>query len=95
MNCEETRLAGSEIEAQANTASGIGLIGHNYEERLFFPCEDSGFHRFTRWVGDDLKQIGVYLDGRTTYSAADVLAYLLDGNAGEEVAYTASAQEVL
>jgi hypothetical protein len=46
--------------------------------------------------GDDLKLIGSYLDGRTSYSAADVIAYLLDSDEqGTQAAYTASAQEVL
>ncbi len=46
--------------------------------------------------GDDLKQIGVFLDGRTSYSAADVIAYLLGGDVLDaQVAYTDSAQEVL
>ena len=46
--------------------------------------------------GDDLRLMGVYLDGRSSYSAADVIAYLLDGDElGAQVAYTDSAQEVL
>ncbi|NNJ10619.1 nitronate monooxygenase [Chloroflexales bacterium ZM16-3] len=46
--------------------------------------------------GDDLKLMGAYLDGRSSYSAADVITYLLSSDeAGTQVAYTASAQEVL
>jgi NAD(P)H-dependent flavin oxidoreductase YrpB (nitropropane dioxygenase family) len=46
--------------------------------------------------GDDLKLMGAYLDGRRSYSAADVIAYLLDSDEqGAQVAYTASAQEML
>jgi NAD(P)H-dependent flavin oxidoreductase YrpB (nitropropane dioxygenase family) len=46
--------------------------------------------------GDDLKLMGAYLDGRSSYSAADVIAYLLDSDEqGVQAAYTASAQEVL
>ncbi|MEI8306769.1 MAG: nitronate monooxygenase [Chloroflexales bacterium] len=46
--------------------------------------------------GDDLKLMGAFLDGRRSYSAADVVAYLLDSDEqGAQVAYTASAQEVL
>jgi|APCry1669189070_1035195.scaffolds.fasta_scaffold02057_2 nitronate monooxygenase len=46
--------------------------------------------------GDDLKLMGAYLDGRSSYSAADVVAYLLDNDEqGAQAAYRGSAQEVL
>ncbi|MEI7644197.1 MAG: nitronate monooxygenase [Chloroflexales bacterium] len=46
--------------------------------------------------GDDLKLMGAYLDGRSSYRAADVVAYLLDSDEqGAQVAYTASAQAML
>ncbi|MBX0329735.1 nitronate monooxygenase [Oscillochloris sp. ZM17-4] len=46
--------------------------------------------------GDDLKQIGAYLNGRASYSAADVIAYLIDGDAaGEQADCAAVAEEVL
>lgn len=46
--------------------------------------------------GDDLKQIGAYLDGRSSYSAADVIAYLLGADVvAAQVDCTVSAQEVL
>jgi NAD(P)H-dependent flavin oxidoreductase YrpB (nitropropane dioxygenase family) len=47
--------------------------------------------------GDDLKLIGTFLDGRSSYSAADVIAYLLDNSADldAQAACTASVEEVL
>jgi NAD(P)H-dependent flavin oxidoreductase YrpB (nitropropane dioxygenase family) len=46
--------------------------------------------------GDDLKLIGAYLGGRSSYTAADVIAYLIDADElGAQDAYTVSAQEVL
>jgi nitronate monooxygenase len=46
--------------------------------------------------GDDLKLMGAYLGGRSSYSAADVIAYMLSGDdLDAQVALTGSVQEVL
>lgn len=46
--------------------------------------------------GDDLRQLGVFLDGRSSYTAADAIEYLLDGVAvGAQADHTGSVQEVL
>jgi nitronate monooxygenase len=46
--------------------------------------------------GDDLKEIGTFLNGRSSYSVADVIAYLLAGSTVDaQVECTVSASEVL